>query len=102
MRPARSAAAGTVPAIQIETGTRGSGLTLTPSRWKCLPWNVTRSPASSARTIATSSSSRAARLAIGIPNASNACARPPFASVTVSGAVANAAIVPICSASTIG
>ena len=31
MRPARAAAAGTVPAIQIETGTRGSGLTLTPS-----------------------------------------------------------------------
>ena len=51
-RPARAAAAGTVPAIQSSTGTRGSGLIETPSSVKYRPRKLTRSPASSGRRIA--------------------------------------------------
>jgi len=94
--------ADTVPASQISTGTRGRGLTLTPSRVRWRPWKVSLSPASSARSTMANSSSRRARLVMAMPKASKVCVRPPLARVMMRGACAKAARVPICSASTMG
>ena len=76
-RPARSAEAGTVPPSQISTGHTRQRADRAPSSVKWRPWWVTRSPASSARTIVDHSSSRPTRLRSSMPNAWNCCARRP-------------------------
>ena len=52
--------------------------------------------------MAASSSSLPTRLFCSRPKAAKVWARPPSARVTMSGPSANAASVPICSASTMG